>query len=71
MQKGLETRLIIHDILKILKNHKSTLDQILINKVDNNFSSSDRNMIMSVVLTSMKHNFLIEKIIKDYSKKKN
>jgi len=51
MQKGLETRLIIHDILKILKNHKSTLDQILINKVDNNFSSSDRNMIMSVVLT--------------------
>ena len=70
MQKGLKTRLIIHDILKILKNHKSTLDQILINKVDNNFSSSDRNMIMSVVLTSMRHNFLIEKIIKDYSKKK-
>ena len=61
MQKGLKTRLIIHDILKILKNHKSTLDQILINKVDNNFSSSDRNMIMSVVLTSMRHNFLIEK----------
>jgi len=70
MQKGLETRLIIHDILKILKNHKSTLDQILINKVDNNFSSSDRKMIMNVVLASMRYNFLVEKIIKEYSKKK-
>jgi len=54
MKKGIETRYVIHEILKILKTRPIGLDKIFVEKVEGkNFSKSDRNMIKNVVLNTM------------------
>ena len=71
MQKGIKTRLIIHQILKILKYDSLSLDEILANKIKiDNFPQRDKNLILNVVLNSMRYRFHIEKIIKKFVLKK-
>ena len=72
MQKGLETRYTIYEILKFLKNHSANFDQVYSDKIkDNKFSKSDRKMIQNVVLNSMRHHLLINTIIKKFTKNIN
>ena len=69
MQKGIETRYIIHEILKILKNRPIGLDKIFAEKVERkNFSISDRNMIKNVVLNTMRYHLFVEQILKQFAK---
>ena len=72
MQKGIETRYIIHEILKILKNRPTTLNTIFAEKIEGkNLSISDQNMIKNVVLNSMRHFLFAEQILKQFAKKIN
>ena len=72
MQKGLITRYIIFQILKSLKNEKINYDNIFSKKIKNkNLISSDLKLIQNVVLTSMRYNREIDKIIKKYTKNIN
>ena len=71
MQKGILTRLAIHEILYALKNDKADYDSILRKKVNTgNFSKSDVNMLQTVVFGSLRHSFQISNIIKRYALKK-
>ena len=72
MQKGLITRYIIFQILKSLKNEKINYDNIFSKKIKNkNLISSDLKLIQNVVLTTMRYNREIDKIIKKYTKNIN
>ena len=71
MQKGLQTRFIIHNILYSIKYKNGNLDKLIIDNFNNyNLSSSDKKMINNVVFSSMRYNYYILKIIKEYAKKK-
>ena len=71
MQKGLLTRKIIHEILFSLKFKNSNFDDLLnLNIIKHNLSISDRKMVQNVILSSMRYNFYIKKIIKNYTNKK-
>jgi len=70
MKKGLESRLIIHEILKSARNYPLNLDLVFIKTINKKqISLSDRNMIKNVVLNSMRHYLIVEEIIKKYTKK--
>ena len=69
MQKGIETRYIIHENLKILKTRPIGLDKIFAEKVEReNFSISDRNMIKNVVLNTMRYHLFVEQVLKQFAK---
>ena len=69
MQKGLNTRYTIYEILKILKNYPVNFEQVFLEKIKyNKFSKSDLKMIQNVVLNSMRHHLLINTIIKKFTK---
>ena len=71
MQKGVKTRLIVHEILFNLKNKNVNFDEILnINFLKFNLSISDKKMIHLIVLTSMRYSIHVGKIIPKYIKKK-
>ena len=71
MLKGTKTRLICHEILFGLKYKNKNLDELLNNYFENqDFSESDKKMTHNIVLSSMRHNFKVKKIIKKYVKKK-
>lgn len=71
MQKGLQTRLIIHEILYLIKFKNKNLDNLLIKKFDeNNFMTNDKKLIHNVILTSMRLQYNINIIIRLYAKKK-
>ena len=71
MQKGLQTRLSVYLILKSLINNKSTYDKLLKKEIEKNkYSARDINFIQSVVLSSLRHNMQIKKIIDKYANKK-
>ena len=60
MQKGLITRYIIFQILKLLKNEKINFDSIFLKKIKNKkLNPSDIKLIQNVVLTSMRYNLEI------------
>ena len=70
MKKGLETRYIIFEILKILKSRAVGLDKIFNEKVNRKkLSLSDQKMIQTVVLNSMRYRLYNEQILKEFSKK--
>lgn len=70
MQKGLISRYITFQILKSLKNEKINYDSIYLKIIKNKkISSSDIKLIQNVVLTSMRYNLEIDKILKIYVKK--
>lgn len=72
MQKGLISRYITFQILKSLKNEKINYDSIYLKIIKNKkISSSDIKLIQNVVLTSMRYNLEIDKILKIYVKKIN
>ena len=71
MQKGLKTRKIAHNILFNIKNKNENLNDILnLNFFKYNLSTSDKKMIHSIVLTSMRFSIHVGKIISQYIKKK-
>ena len=71
MQKGIKTRLIIHEMLFSLKNNLSTYDELLKkNILKNSFSASDIAMIQNVVLSSMRNNYNIITMLEKYVDKK-
>ena len=70
MQAGLQTRYIIHEILKILRTRAVDFDKVFLEKIKNqNLIISDRKMIHNVVLNTMRHHLYINEIIKKFSKK--
>lgn len=71
MQKGIITRLVSHKILFNLKKNILGLDDIL-NKyiLKYSLSSRDKNMVYNIVLTSMRYDIHVKKIINIYVKKK-
>ena len=71
MQKGLQTRLSVYLILKSLINEKSTYDKLFKKEIEkNNYSTRDKNFIQSVVLSSLRHNIQVKKIINKFANKK-
>ncbi len=71
MQKGIQTRLSVYLILKSLFNNKSTYDKLLKKEIEKNkYSSRDINFIQSVVLSSLRHNIQVKKIIDKFANKK-
>ena len=71
MQKGLQTRLSVYLILKSLINNKSTYDKLFKKEIEKNkYSARDINFIQSIVLSSLRHNIQVKKIIDKFSNKK-
>ena len=71
MQKGIKTRYIAHEILFNLKNNNYNFDEILnSNYIKHNLSISDRKMVHSIVLSSMRFSIHVGKIIPQYIKTK-
>ena len=71
MQKGLQTRLSVYLILKSLINGKSTYDKLFKKEIEKNkYSNRDINFIQSVVLSSLRHNIQVKKIIDKFANKK-
>ena len=72
MQKGIKSRLIIHEILISLKKENYNFDLIFEKKTKlKNISSSDKKMIHSVVFCSMRNYSYINRIIKLFVNKIN
>ena len=72
MRTGITSRYIIHQILKSLRNTSISFDDIFKKKLENNkIILSDRKMIHSVVLNSMRYHIAINSIIKKYTKNIN
>jgi len=71
IQKGIKVRLLAHEILISLKEKHLNLDEIL-NTIysKNQLSINDKKMLYSIILTSMRYNLYIKKIISKYIKKK-
>ena len=71
MQKGIKTRLIIHQILEKLKYESYSFDELLNIKIkEHSLSQRDKNLIQTVVLNSMRYKGQIDKIIKNFVLKK-
>ena len=71
MQKGLKTRKIAHNILFNIKNKNEHFNDVLnLNFLKYNLSVSDKKMVHSIVLTSMRYSIHVGKIISQYIKKK-
>ena len=70
MQESLKSRLIIHQILKELKNSNKYFDDIFEKKTKNkNFSDRDKKLIYTVTLNSMRNQYYVNKIIEIFCKK--
>ena len=72
MNKGIRTRLIIHNILKNIKTKSINFDEAFINNISGvSISESDKKFIQNIVLNSMRNYMVIEKIIENLAKKVN
>ena len=70
MQKGIKTRSIIHNILKLIKSSYVDFDTALYNETkDENLVISDIKLIQNVVLNSLRYHLHVNKIIKKLTKK--
>jgi len=68
MQKGIKTRSIIHNILKLIKSSYVDFDTALYNETkDENLVISDIKLIQNVVLNSLRYHLHVNKIIKKYT----
>jgi len=71
MQKGIITRLVSHQILYYLKINKANFDEIFNYYIKKySLSSRDKKLVHNIVLSSMRHNAHISKIITKYANKK-
>ena len=72
MQKGLQSRFIVHKILIELKSKKISFDHVYNSLTsDIKLKLSDKKLIYTVVLGSMRNYFKVNKIIQNYTKKMN
>ena len=72
MQKGIISRLIIHEILISLKNEFSNFDLLFENQIkQKGINKSDKRMVHSVVFCSMRNYAIINRIVQLYVKKIN
>ena len=72
MQKGIKSRLIIHEILKLIKIRSFDFDKaFIISTKGIDLIESDIKLIQNVVLTTMRYNLEIDQILKIYVKKIN
>ena len=71
MDKGLLSRLIIHEILLTLKKNLYTYDDIFTKKInEHGLGQIEKKFIHNVTLTSLRNNFIIKEIINTYTNKK-
>ena len=71
MNKGLLSRLVIHEILLVLKKNLSTYEDVFIKKIkEYGLGQIEKKFIHNVTLTSLRNNFIIREIINTYSNKK-
>jgi 16S rRNA (cytosine967-C5)-methyltransferase len=71
MNKGLLSRLIIHEILLTLKKNLYTYEDIFTKKIkEYGLGQVEKKFIHNVTLTSLRNNFIIKEIINIYSNKK-
>jgi len=71
MNKGLLSRLVIHEILLTLKKNFSTYDEVFARKIkEYSLDTAEKKFIHNVTLTSLRNNFIIKEIIDAYSNKK-
>ena len=71
MKKGIQTRLISYEILLLLRNNKLNFDEVFKSILSKNkISESDKKMIHNIVLSSMRFNIHVSKILSLYVKKK-
>ena len=60
MQKGIKTRSIIHNILKLIKSSYVDFDTALYNETkDENLVISDIKLIQNVVLNSLRYHYML------------
>ena len=72
MDEGLESRLIIHNIIKLSINNSVNIDNAFIKATQGiNLSAENKKFIYNVSLTSIRQFFLVKKIIKKLVKKIN
>lgn len=72
MQKGLQSRFIVHKILILLKSKKISFDHAYSSLTSNkNLKLSDKKLIYTIVLGSMRNCLKVNKIIENYTKKIN
>ncbi len=71
MNKGIKTRLIIHEILCEIKKNNINFDSQTIQNKINIFSEKDRSFINNVCLNSMRRYFFVKKIINKYLRKES
>ena len=70
MQKGVKVRLIVHEILKLIKIKSYDFDNALLIKIHKkNIILSDKKFIYKVVLNSLRYYFLVDQIIGALTKK--
>ena len=70
MKKGVKVRLLIHEILKLIKNKSYDFDRALLMKLSGtNIIISDKKLIYNVVLNSLRYYFHIDQIINKLTKK--
>ena len=71
MNKGLLSRLVIHEILLVLKKNLSTYEDVFTKKIkEYGLGQVEKKFIHNVTLTSLRNNFIIREIINTYSNKK-
>ena len=71
MQKGVQSRLIAHIMLHNIKEKNTNFDEIFNIQIEKNkISKKDINLIQNIVLTSMRYDLYVKKIIKKYILKK-
>ena len=71
MNKGLLSRLIIHEILLTLKKNLYTYEDVFTKKIkEYGLDRIEKKFIHNVTLTSLRNNFIIKEIISTYSNKK-
>ena len=71
MNKGLLSRLIIHEILLNLKKNLYTYDDVFTKKINEyGLGQVEKKFIHNVTLTSLRNNFIIKEIISTYTGKK-
>ena len=71
MNKGLLSRLVIHEILLTLKKNLYTYEDVFTKKIkEYSLGQIEKKFIHNVTLTSLRNNFIIKDIIESYSNKK-
>ena len=70
MEDGIKSRIIIHEIIKLIKIKSYNFDEAFDYVLNNyNINAENKNFIYNVVLTTLRNSILIDKIINQLTKK--